>query len=85
MKGTLFSLHQLSDASTTPLYNGIKPLLSPVRHTVHFHETQNAGCLQNISNKSSAVAEIGDHGHNRHGPKREGLLCPFRGGSRVPV
>ena len=29
------------------------------------------------SNKSSAVAEMGDRGHNRHGPKRWGLLCPF--------
>ena len=28
--------------------------------------------------KSSAVAEMGDRGHNRHGPKRWGLLCPFR-------
>jgi len=28
-------------------------------------------------NKSSAVAEMGDRGHNRHGPKRGGLLCPF--------
>ena len=28
-------------------------------------------------NKSSAVAEMGDCGHNRHGPKRGGLLCPF--------
>ena len=28
--------------------------------------------------KSSAVAEIGDRGHNRHRPKRRGLLCPFR-------
>ena len=27
--------------------------------------------------KSSAVAEMGDRGHNRHGPKRGGLLCPF--------
>jgi len=34
--------------------------------------------------KSSAVAEMGDRGHNRHGPKR-GVLCPFRGplGSRL--
>jgi len=25
---------------------------------------------------------MGDRGHNRHGPKREGrLLCPFRGGA----
>ena len=31
------------------------------------------------TNKSSAVAEIGDRGHNRHGPKRGGLLCPFCG------
>ena len=30
-------------------------------------------------NKSSAVAEMGDRGHNRHGPKRGGVLCPFRG------
>jgi len=29
--------------------------------------------------KSSAVAEMGDRGHNRHGPKRGGLLCPFCG------
>jgi len=29
-------------------------------------------------NKSSAVAEMGDRVHNRHGPKRWGLLCPFR-------
>ena len=27
---------------------------------------------------SCAVAEMGDCGHNRHGPKRGGLLCPFR-------
>jgi len=29
--------------------------------------------------KSSAVAEMGDRGQNRHKPKRGGLLCPFRG------
>jgi len=34
---------------------------------------------------TSAVAEMGDRGHNRHGPKRGGLLFPFRGRSRVPV
>jgi len=37
--------------------------------------------------KSSAVAEIsemGDRGHNRHGPKRVGRLCPFRGGELGP-
>jgi len=32
----------------------------------------------------SAVAEMGDRGHNRHGPKRGGLLYPFRGGSWAP-
>jgi len=30
-------------------------------------------------NKSSAVAEMGDHGHNKHGPKRGRVLCPFPG------
>jgi len=30
-------------------------------------------------NKSSAVAEMGNRGHNRHGPKRGELLCPLRG------
>jgi len=28
---------------------------------------------------SSAVAEMSDRGHNSHGPKRGGVLCPFRG------
>ena len=28
-------------------------------------------------NKSSAVAEMGDRGHNRHGPKREGAAVPL--------
>jgi len=32
-----------------------------------------------ITNKSSAVADMGDRGQNRHGPKRGGVLCPFRG------
>jgi len=36
-------------------------------------------------NKSSVVADMGDRGHNRHGPKRGGLLCPFRGVSWVPI
>ena len=31
-------------------------------------------------NKILAVAEMGDGGHNRHGPKSGGgLRCPFRG------
>jgi len=37
-------------------------------------------------NKSSAVAEMGDRGHNRHGTKREEAAVPLsRGGSWVPV
>jgi len=38
-----------------------------------------SGNVASIYNKSSAVAEMGDRGHNRHGPKRGGVLCPFRG------
>jgi len=29
------------------------------------------------ANKSSAVAEMGDRGDNRHGPKRGGCCAPF--------
>jgi len=37
-------------------------------------------------NKSSAVAEMGDHAHNRHGPKRGGpAVPPSQRGSWVPV
>jgi len=36
-------------------------------------------------NKSSAVAEMGDHAHNRHGPKRGGAGCaPFAEGKLGP-
>jgi len=28
-------------------------------------------------NKSSGVAEMGDRGHNKHGPKRRGAAVPF--------
>ena len=38
-----------------------------------------------FANKSSAVAEMGDRGHNRHGPKTRGLLCTFREGSWIPI
>ena len=39
-------------------------------------------CLttKNNLNKSSAVAEMGDRGHNRHGPKREGGVVPLSRG-----
>jgi len=43
--------------------------------TLHFaSSTTHAKC-----NKSSAVAEMGDRGHNRHGPKRGGCCAPFHG------
>jgi len=44
-------------------------------------------CLRvaiNIIHMSSAVAEMGDRSHNRHGPKEGRLLCPFRGGAGFP-
>jgi len=31
----------------------------------------------NKKNKSSAVAEMGDRGHNRHVSKRRGYFAPF--------
>ena len=46
---------------------------------------QNTNRFANISDKSSAVVEMGDHGHNRHEPKREGDCCaPSVGGARSP-
>jgi len=37
-------------------------------------------------NKSSAVAEMGDRGHNRHGPKRGAAAVPLpRGAVTRPV
>ena len=35
-------------------------------------------------NKSSAVAEMGDRGHNRHGPKRGGVAVPISRGELGP-
>jgi len=44
----------------------------------------NGYAVLRLTNKSPAVAEMGDRGHNRHAPKRgAGLLCPFRGGSLI--
>ena len=40
---------------------------------------QNLLTERNVLYKSSAVAEMGDRGHNRHGPKRGGGAVPFRG------
>ena len=36
------------------------------------------GHKEALLDKSSAVAEMDDRGHNRQGPKT-GVLCPFRG------
>jgi len=39
-----------------------------------------------LFNKSSAVAEVDDRGHSRHGPKRGKAAVPrSRGGEWVPV
>jgi len=35
--------------------------------------------------KSSAVAEMGDRGHSRHGPKRGGAAVPLSMGGWVSV
>jgi len=40
--------------------------------------------LDNL-NKGSTVAEMGDRGHNRRGPKRGGAAVPLFAGSCVPV
>jgi len=37
------------------------------------------------TNKSSAIAEMGDRGHNKHGPKRKGGCCAPFAGSWDPV
>ena len=50
------------------------------------NNVQNRGMRVNI-NKSSAATEMGDCGHNRHGPKRGAAVPPSRGrvklGSRL--
>jgi len=54
-------------------------------HASHFHKFRLSKDLDKpviILNKSSAVAEMGDHGDNRDGPKRGGWWCaPFTGGA----
>jgi len=36
-------------------------------------------CCALVNNKSSAAAEMGDRGHNKHGPKRGKCCAPFAG------
>jgi len=40
--------------------------------------------LYSYNNKSSTVAEMGDRGHNGHGPKKRGCCAPFAGGAGSP-
>ena len=42
------------------------------------------GLLILSHNKSSAVAEMGDRGHNRHGPKSGGAAVPLSWGAGTP-
>jgi len=52
--------------------------LTQQKHT--FTNQKKCTTTQNKRKKSSAVAEMGNRGHNRHGPKRGGgVLSPFRG------
>ena len=63
-------------------YTNARSEVWSTRHNALKHASQLVVCT--ITNNSSAVAEMGDRGHNRHGPKRAGLLCPFRGGAGSP-
>ena len=55
------------------------PLVN-IAYQLHERNSRQPICLPwAVQNKSSAVAEMGDSGHNRHGPKGGGVLCPFRG------
>ena len=58
----------------------INNLLVP-RHRLHviFRNNIRVHTVRNLSNKSLAVAEMDDRGHNKHEPKRGGFLCSFRG------
>ena len=47
-------------------------------------ENFSIGAFYNITNKSSAVAEMGDRGHNRHGPKRGGCAVPLSCSAGIP-
>ena len=44
----------------------------------------NLWSLLKLINKRSAVAEMGDRGHNRHGPKRWGAAVPVSGRAGTP-
>ena len=52
---------------------------SAARFTYNDYRRDIQPVSQPCYNKSSAGAEMGDHGHNRHGLKGGSVLCPFRG------
>jgi len=67
----------------------IRPCESPSNAQYNNHTPTAANHVrrpnQHISDKSSAVAEMGDRGHNRHGPKIWGLRPLFgEGGAGSP-
>jgi len=60
--------------------------LEQVADILHAHVNSAAAAAILGVNKSSAVAEIGDCGHNRHGRKRGGgAAVPLSRGSWVPI
>ena len=56
---------------------------SGTRHIIPLTPRRQVLC-QPYHYKSSAVAEMGDRGHNRHGPKRGGCCAPFAGAGTPP-
>jgi len=53
----------------------------PPADFVVFHNLKHQIVCDTLQYKNSAVAEMGDRGHNRHGPKRGGCCAPFAGGA----
>jgi len=58
-------------AQVSCILTRISPFLS------NTHHMSNDDCPQNKRDKSLAVAEIGDRGHNRHGPKEGWVAVPL--------
>ena len=77
VEGEQFALELLTRLALARLFDEMKP----TQHALHLlHRLDNdLQMAKQDFNKSSAVAETGGRGNNRHGPKRGGLLCPFRG------
>ena len=68
-------LHRSSLVKFSPMY-----FFSFVFHYFdHLHSNLELHIFCYRYNKSSAAAEMGDRGHNRHGPKMGGCCAPFAG------